>query len=139
MGPAKLLERDYRTRVIPTLLGVWLCSPTALAQEVADDGFQEMRVAPGLSESADIIELIRPFLMFDASSTEGEPFLRLTVQKSGNGYSFDVTAEHRSEGDATGDQYRGEIIRYEGDRWLLLDLFHRPIRSSTTNSPQTGD
>jgi len=100
----------------------------ALAQgDSAADGFRQVRVAPGTAESADFMELIRPFLMIDPLQREGSPSLDLTIRRSDSGYRFDVTTGGALDDSISGQHYRGDIIRYEGDRWLLIDLSVRDI------------
>jgi hypothetical protein len=91
------------------------------------DGFREIKVAPGTAESTDFMELIRPFLMIDPLQAEGSPSLDLKIRKSDSGYRFDVRTGGALDDSVSGQHYRGDIIRYEGDRWLLLDLWVRDI------------
>lgn len=100
----------------------------ALADGAQDHaGFRELRVAPGTAESVDLMELIRPFLMIDPLQLEGSPSLDLQIRQTENGYSFDVMTGGAVDDFVTGQHFRGGIIRYEGDRWLLIDLFVRNI------------
>jgi hypothetical protein len=91
------------------------------------EGFTEMKVAPGTAESTDFMELIRPFLMIDPLQPEGNPSLDLKIRKTDSGYRFDVMTGGALDDAVSGQHYRGDIIRYEGDRWLLLDLWVRDI------------
>lgn len=102
-------------------------TPVLAQPDKRTDGFREMKVAPGTAESTDFMELIRPFLMIDPLQSEGSPSLDLKIRRSDSGYRFDVMTGGALDDSVSGQHYRGDIIRYEGDRWLLLDLWVRDI------------
>lgn len=102
-------------------------TPVLAQADNLTDGFREIKVAPGTAESTDFMELIRPFLMIDPLQREGSPSLDLKIRKRGSGYRFHVMTGGALDDSVSGQHYRGDIIREEGDRWLLLDLWVRDI------------
>ncbi|TYC64781.1 SH3 domain-containing protein [Stappia sp. BW2] len=95
--------------------------------QAQDDGFREIRVAPGTAVAANFMDVLMPFLQGHPESDEGNAALDLKVRKAGSGYSVDIVMTGYLDDSLSGEHYRGTVIRTASGQWELLEMKVSPL------------
>ncbi|GAB2183811.1 SH3 domain-containing protein [Roseibium sp. LAB1] len=95
--------------------------------QAQDDGFREIRVAPGTAVAVDFMDVLMPFLQGHPESEEGNAALDLKVRKADSGYSVDIVMTGYLDDSLAGEHYRGTVIRRVSGEWELLEMKVRPL------------
>lgn len=120
------------------LIGVATGALLVLGQAFAnaapvEDGFRDIRVAPGYATADDFIDVILPFIKNHPESEEGNAGLSLDIQKNGAGYSVDILLTGYLDDAVSGEHYRGHVIRTSSGQWELLSMAVKPICARGVN------
>ncbi len=90
------------------------------------DGFRQLRIAPGLSKGATVLDVLAPFMEHFPGGGEGRPRMTLTIERIHGNVRFDLTETGFGDNSVAGEQHRGTIIR-SGKGWEMIELGVRPI------------
>lgn len=94
---------------------------TSFAQD-SEDGFRDIKVAPGVSQADQLIDTIMPFLTGHPESLEGNAGLKLDIQKDDEGFRVDIIKTGYLDDSLSGEHFRGIIIQNAEGRWELLSM-----------------
>jgi hypothetical protein len=115
-------------------VGAFLVLGEAHAESASpNDGFREIRVAPGIATADDLIDVILPFLRNHPESEEGNAGLQLNVQKDGTAYNVDIFLTGYLDDSVSGEHYRGHVIRTSDGKWELLTMAVKPVCARGVN------
>lgn len=114
--------------VVCGVLASMLCSMSAIADEFpADkDGYKQLRIARGISQAENYIELLTPFMDEFRDMEEGRRKLCLTMNEIDGGISFDIINSGFADDSVSGQQFKGIIIKSDHG-WELIELYQRWI------------
>ena len=119
--------------------GLALCAVVAMSivlagpVSAADDGFHEIRVAPGLAEANQFIDTIRPFLLDYPKNLEGKAAMTIDIRKGDGGFDVDIVKTGYLDDSVEGEQFRGFVIRTSKGTWELLSLSVKTLCYRGTN------
>ena len=99
---------------------------TGVAQ-AQDNGFREIRIAPGTAVAADFMDVLMPFLQGHPESDEGNAALDLKVRKADSGYSVDIVMTGYLDDSLSGEHYRGTVVHTATGEWELLEMKVKPL------------
>jgi hypothetical protein len=112
-----------RTAPAAVLAAMLAAAPFASAAENANslEGFEEIRVAPGVSTSSNFIDVLLPYFIGFPEGMEGRQSLEMKIRKGDGAYVVDIVKSGYLDDSVKGEHYRGFVIpTTEG--WELLDL-----------------
>ena len=110
------------------VLGTMITALSATAEEPSFyEGFREIRVAPGLATSGNLIDVLMPFLRDHPENLEGNPTLELKIWRHGAGLRVDLVKTGYLDDSVYGVHYRGSIIRTSKDEWELWTMAVRDL------------
>ncbi len=89
--------------------------------------FKEVRVAPGVAQSDNLIGTVLPFLQDHPESTEGAGKMDVQVRKSGSGYQVNIIKDGYLDDSVRGEHFVGHVIFNSDGRWELLSMHVKPV------------
>ncbi|MEQ8778167.1 MAG: SH3 domain-containing protein [Roseibium album] len=105
-----------------------LAAAQVQAQSVTDnEGFREIRVAPGVATADDMIDVVLPFLKGHPERDEGNGGMQLSIRKEDGGYAVNIVLTGYLDDSLSGEHYRGFVIPLQDDRWELLSMSVKPL------------
>ncbi|MBN9671017.1 hypothetical protein [Roseibium aggregatum] len=113
-----------RPKTASLLLGLSLAVTSGIQTVHAQDGFREIRVAPGMATSRSFIEVLKPFLDGHPESTEGNAGMELSVNKdkAGSGFRVEIVKTGYLDDSVLGEHFRGYVIQTSKGEWELLSM-----------------
>ena len=101
--------------------------------QAQDDGFREIRVAPGTAVAANFMDVLMPYLQGHPESDEGNAALDLKVRKADSGYSVDIVMTGYLDDSLSGEHYRGTVVHTATGEWELLEMKVKPLCARGVN------
>lgn len=97
--------------------------------------FKEVKVAPGVAQSDNLIGTVLPFLQDHPEKTEGVAKMDIRVRTSGSGYQVDIIKDGYVDDSLRGEHFVGHVILNSNGRWELLSMHVKPMcyRSAPTD------
>jgi uncharacterized protein YgiM (DUF1202 family) len=128
------MQKSIFKVAVGVAVGTFLVLGEAHAESASpNDGFREIRVAPGIATADNLIDVILPFLRNHPESEEGNAGMQLNVQKDGADYNVDILLTGYLDDNVSGEHYRGHVIRTSDGKWELLAMAAKPICARGVN------
>lgn len=124
-------------------LAIALAAGGTVASHAGDatslEGYNIVRVAPGLATADRLMDLMAPFYAGHPESIEGGPSMDLAMRTHGETVVVDLALGGYLDDAVSGEEYRALIIRNDDGQWEMLDLGQRNIcrRGPNPGQPQT--
>jgi hypothetical protein len=122
-------ERTFAQKVLAVaFLAALALGGTCQAQIATDaDGFRDIRVAPGLVNSGEFIDVLLPFLQGHPENDEGNATIDLKMRKEDGVYGVDIIKTGYLDDSLAGEHFRGSVIRTREGEWELLTMSVKPL------------
>lgn len=93
---------------------------------VDDNGFKQLRIAPGVASAETVLGVLVPLMQHFPSSEEGKPHMTLEMLQKQDQVLFDLVETGFADDSVAGEHHRGVVIKTR-EGWELIELRVRPI------------
>ena len=109
-------------------IGTICCSTMAIADTfpVDQDGYKQIRIAPGVSRADNYLELLAPFMVEFPDMEERRAQIRLTMKQIEGGIGFNLIHDGFADDSVSGEQFKGVMI-INSHGWELIEIHQRWI------------